>query len=65
MQPPATPPFQLVDFGSGFIDAKGTDDDEARVRDEISDRDWDAFDDVFVDSTDVVFRLGRYGHDWR
>lgn len=55
--------FQVVDFGSRFVNVKGTDDDEARVRGEISDRDRDAFDDVFVDGVDVVFQLGTYGHD--
>ena len=57
--------FQLVDLSSRFVDVKGTDDDEARVRGEISDGNGDAFDDVFVDGVDVVFQLGRYGHDGR
>ena len=52
--------FQLVNLGSRFVDVKGTDDDEARVRCEIEDEDGDAFDDVFVDGVDVVFQLGRY-----
>jgi hypothetical protein len=54
-----------LDFGSRFVDVKGADDDEAWVRGEVSDRDGNAFDDVLVDGVDVVFQLGRYGHDGR
>ena len=35
----STTSFQTIDFSSGFVDVKGTDDDEARIRGEISDRD--------------------------
>ena len=55
--------FELVDFSTGFVDVKGTDDDETRVGGEISDRDGDAFDDVFVDGINVVLQLGGYRHD--
>ena len=41
--------FQLVDFGSRYVDIKGTDDGEARVRGEISDQDGDTFEDALVD----------------
>ena len=51
---------QVVDFGSRFVDVKGTDDNEVRVRGEISDRDGDAF---HGDGVDVVLQLGRYGHN--
>ena len=57
--------FEFVDFGTGFVDIERTDDDEARVRGEISDRDGDAFDDVLVDGVDVIFQLGRYRYDGR
>lgn len=55
--------FQLVDFSAGFVDVEGTDDDETRIRGEISLRNGDAFDDVLVDGVDVIFQLSGYGHD--
>ena len=47
--------FQLVDFGAGLVDVEGTNDDETRIRGEISDWNRDAFDDVLVHGVDVVF----------
>lgn len=56
--------FQFIDFRAGFVDVEGTDDDEARVRGEISLRNGDAFDDILVDGVDVVLQLCGYRHDW-
>jgi len=58
--------FQFVYFGSRFIHVKGTDDDEAWVGSEISDRDGDPFDDVFVDASMLYFNwadMGTMGDD--
>ena len=47
--------IKFVDFGAGFVDVEGTDDDQPWVGGEVSYGDGDAFYDVFVDGIDVVF----------
>ena len=47
--------LEVVDFGAWFIDVKGTDDDESRVRGKVPHRNRDPLDDVFIDGVDIVF----------
>lgn len=55
--------LQFVDFCAGFIHIEGPDDDESRIRGEVSHGDWDTFHDVLVDSIYIVFQLCGYRDD--
>jgi len=55
--------FEFVDFGARFVDIERSDDNEAGIRHEVANRNGNSLDDVFVDSVNVVFQLGRYGYD--
>ncbi len=57
--------LEFVDFGTGFVDIEGTDDDQFGVGGEVTDGYGDALDDVLVHGVDVVFELGGDGDDGR
>ena len=55
--------FQFVYFCTGFVDVEGADDNEPWVGGEIADGDRDSFDDVLVDSVNIILQLGRDRND--
>lgn len=57
--------LEFVDFGTGFVDIEGTDDDQFGVGGEVTDGYGDALDDVLVHGVDVVFELGGNGDNGR
>ena len=57
--------FEFMDFGAGFVDVEGADDNEPGRGGEVSYGNWDLFDDVLVHGVDVVFELRGNGDDRR
>lgn len=55
--------FELVNFGTRFVDVEGTDDDEFGGTAKVAGRDRDFADNVLVDDVDVVLELRRNGYD--
>ena len=55
--------FEFVYLSTRLIDIERPNNNQARVREEISNGYRDTFDDVLIDSVDVVFQLGRNGND--
>ena len=52
--------LELVNLRTRLVDIEGTDNNEAGIGGEVTDRNWDAFDDVFIHGINVVLQLGGY-----
>ena len=55
--------LEFLYLSTGFINIERPDNNQTRVGEEISNGYRDTFDDVLIDSVNVVFQLGRNGND--